>query len=131
VAVGLQFTLPGVPMIFAGDEIGLEGVNGEDARRPMPWDRPESWDRTTLAAYSSLAAARRDHVALRRGSLRWAHVDDDTLAFLREHPDETLLVVARRAPGPALDLPLDVGPVILQTSPETHGTGLTIAMVTR
>ena len=50
VAAGLQFTLPGVPMLFAGDEIGLEGVNGEDARRPMPWDRPEQWDRTTLAA---------------------------------------------------------------------------------
>ena len=44
VAAGLQFTLPGVPMIFAGDEIGLEGVNGEDARRPMPWHRREEWD---------------------------------------------------------------------------------------
>ncbi|HEY9562299.1 MAG TPA: glycoside hydrolase family 13 protein, partial [Nocardioides sp.] len=30
VAAALQFTLPGVPMIFAGDEIGLEGVLGED-----------------------------------------------------------------------------------------------------
>jgi len=31
VAVGLQFTLPGVPMVFAGDEIGLEGLT---ARTP-------------------------------------------------------------------------------------------------
>src|SRR3546814_13522805 len=30
VAAALQFPLPGVPMIFAGDEIGLEGVLGED-----------------------------------------------------------------------------------------------------
>src|SRR3546814_3184256 len=36
VAAALQFTLPSVPMIFAGDEIGLEGVLGEDSRRPMP-----------------------------------------------------------------------------------------------
>ena len=42
--VGLQMTLPGVPMVFAGDELGLEGAWGEDARRTMPWDRPESWD---------------------------------------------------------------------------------------
>ncbi len=26
-------------MVFAGDEIGLEGEWGEDARRTMPWDR--------------------------------------------------------------------------------------------
>jgi alpha-glucosidase len=106
VAAGLLFTLPGVPMVFAGDELGLEGITGEDARKTMPWDRPEEWDRETLAAYRSLAALRHDHVALRRGGFRWAHVDDDTLAFLREHLDESLLVVARRAPGPSFALPL-------------------------
>ena len=40
VGVGLQMTTPGVPMVFAGDEIGLEGDWGEDARRTMPWSRP-------------------------------------------------------------------------------------------
>jgi alpha-glucosidase len=120
VAAGLQFTLPGVPMIFAGDEIGLEGVLGEDSRRPMPWDRPETWDRATFSAYGALAAARRDHEALRRGGLRWAYVDDDTLAFLREHPSGTVLVLARRAAGPAIDLPagplgLTDGSLVLST----------------
>jgi alpha-glucosidase len=37
-------TSPGVPMVFAGDEIGVGGDWGEDARRPMPWDVPETWD---------------------------------------------------------------------------------------
>ena len=41
VGVGLQMTTPGVPMVFAGDELGLEGDWGEDARRTMPWDAPE------------------------------------------------------------------------------------------
>ena len=50
VGVGLQMTLPGVPMLFAGDELGLEGAWGEDARRTMPWDRPESWDGAFLDA---------------------------------------------------------------------------------
>jgi alpha-glucosidase len=104
VAVGLQFTLPGVPMVFAGDEIGLEGVLGEDSRRPMPWDHPERWDRTTLATYSSLARLRAEHPALRRGGLRWAYVDDDTLLFVREHPAGDVLVCARRATGPAVVL---------------------------
>ncbi|PVG84589.1 alpha-glycosidase [Nocardioides gansuensis] len=105
VAAGLQFALPGVPMVFAGDEIGLEGVNGEDSRRTMPWDRPEAWDRETLATYTALAGVRRERTALRRGGLRWAHVDDDALVFVREHADGPVLVCARRAAGPAVTLP--------------------------
>jgi alpha-glucosidase len=117
VAAGLQFTLPGVPMVFAGDEIGLEGVIGEDSRRPMPWHRPEAWDRTTLAAYGALSALRREHVALRRGGLRWAHVDDDVIAWLREHPGQTVLVVARRAAGGAFGLPVGPARHLLGTEP--------------
>ena len=97
VAAGLQFTMPGVPMVFAGDELGLEGVTGEDARRTMPWQK-KRWDRT-LDVYADLAALRRDHVALRRGGLRWAHVDDDQLVFRREHPEGSVQVAARRSAG--------------------------------
>jgi len=104
VAAGLQFTLPGVPMVFAGDELGLEGVNGEDGRRPMPWDRHDSWEAATLAAYRTLARVRRDHPALSRGGLRWAYVDDDCLVYLREHPSGSVLVCARRAGGAAVPL---------------------------
>ncbi len=95
-AAALQFTLPGVPMLFAGDELGLEGVDGEDSRRTMPWGDEARRDTGTLGVYRSLAALRRDHVALRRGGLRWALVEDDTVGFLREHPEETLLVLATR-----------------------------------
>jgi alpha-glucosidase len=127
VAAGLQFTLPGVPMVFAGDEIGLEGVLGEDGRRPMPWDRRDEWDTATLATYGALARLRREHPALIEGSLRWAYADDDALAFLREHPAGTLLVVARRTPGPdpvAGQPGLD-GEVVLTTGP-TDGPWLQI-----
>ena len=105
VAAGLQFTLPGVPMLFAGDEIGLEGVLGEDSRRPMPWGRPERWDRTTLAVYADLARVRREHPALVWGGLRWLVADDDAIAFVREHPEGSVLVLARRAAGGAVTLP--------------------------
>jgi alpha-glucosidase len=98
VAAGLQFTLPGVPMIFAGDELGLEGVNGEDSRKPMPWGREAG---PTLGVYAGLAKLRADHVALRRGGLRWVHVDEDQIVFLREHSEGSVIVSARRAPGPS------------------------------
>ena len=99
VAIGLMMTYPGTPMIFAGDEWGLTGLNGEDSRVPMPWHKPESWDTGTLNAYRRLAALRSAHPALRSGSLRWVHVSDNLLTFLRETEQETLLVCARRSAG--------------------------------
>jgi len=109
VAAGLLLTLPGVPMVFAGDEIGLEGGNGEDARRPMPWHRPDSWDGSTLDRYRALIRLRRGSAALRHGGLRWAYVDDDAVAFLRDSAEEALLVYARRAPGAVVPLPVPDG----------------------
>ena len=87
-------TTPGVPMVFAGDELGLEGAWGEDARRTMPWDRPEAWDRVLLEDYRRLVALRRSSDALARGGIRYAHVSDDAIAYLRETPRERLLCLA-------------------------------------
>jgi alpha-glucosidase len=99
VAAGLLVTLPGTPMVFAGDEIGLRGVNGEDSRTPMPWHRPESWDVRTLSAYQALIRLRHDLPALRHGGLRWLYADPDALVFIRETRHEAVLVLARRARG--------------------------------
>jgi alpha-glucosidase len=106
VAAGLQATLPGVPMIYAGSEYGLTGWNGENARTPMPWNRPDDRDETTLEAYQALFGLRRSEPALRHGGLRWLHADADSLVFLRETVSESLLVSARRAAGDPVTLPL-------------------------
>jgi alpha-glucosidase len=106
VAAGLLFTMPGTPMVCAGDEWGLRGVNGEDSRTPMPWHRPDSWDRRTFAYYRDLVALRHAQPALRRGGLRWLHADPEALVFARETRDETVLVLARRAAGPPVRLPV-------------------------
>lgn len=106
VAIGLQMTSPGVPMIFAGDEIGLEGEWGEDARRTMPWDRPETWDTALLDEFRRLIALRRSSDALARGGIRYAHVGDHAIAYLRETPGERLLCLAARADHEPVRLPL-------------------------
>jgi alpha-glucosidase len=106
VGIGLQFTSPGVPMVFAGDEIGLAGDWGEDARRTMPWARPETWDHELLARYRELIALRRSSDALARGGIRYAHVSADAIAYLRETPSERLLCLAARASHDAVRLPL-------------------------
>ncbi|MBD0347936.1 MAG: glycoside hydrolase family 13 protein [Thermoleophilia bacterium] len=106
VGVGLQMTTPGVPMVFAGDELGLQGEWGEDARRTMPWDAPETWDEELLAAYGRLIALRRSSEALAHGGIRYAFVDGDVIAYLRETGKERLLCLASRAPHEPVRLPL-------------------------
>ena len=97
VAGAAMLTHPGVPMVWAGDEIGLPGISGEDGRRPFPWHRPQSWNHSTLHAFRRLIAIRADCPALRAGSLRWVYCDDDRLAYVRESPDEIVLVLLARA----------------------------------
>jgi alpha-glucosidase len=105
VGIGLQMTTPGVPMVFAGDEVGLEGEWGEDARRTMPWDRRDEWDATLFESYRALIALRRSSDALARGGIRYVHVSPDAIAYLRESPSESLLCLAARAPHQPLRVP--------------------------
>ncbi len=110
VAAGLLFTYPGTPVMFAGDEGGLTGVNGEHARAPMPWPQIDAgggpeWDAATFDLYRSLIALRRSSRALREGGMRWAIVEPDAVAYLRETVDERVLVLVTRAPWGGATLP--------------------------
>lgn len=99
----LMMTLPGIPMIFAGDEVGVTGGHMEDARRPFPWDGT-SWDGAASSAevesfYRELLAVRRAHPALAYGSMRWLHASDDSVVYLRELPGERMVVQVCREDG--------------------------------
>ncbi len=114
VAAGFLLTYPGTPVIWAGDEGGLTGTNGEHGRVPMPWARIDgepgasgaAWDAATFDVYRSLIALRRSCRALREGGLRWAFVDRDAVGYLRETHDERVLVVLARDAWDGVRLPL-------------------------
>ena len=98
VGVGLQMTMPGVPMVWMGDEIALGGTTcGEDSRRPMPWGRESEWDGDLFDWYARCIALRRASDALATGSLRWLHVAPDVVVYLRETKDDRILCLAARA----------------------------------
>jgi alpha-glucosidase len=118
VGLGLQMTMPGVPVVFMGDELGLTAVDGEHARTPYPWERPETWDAATFEAYRHWIGLRRDHVALRRGGMRWLHARGDAMTYLREHPEQTLLVHATRVATAPVTIPLAaLGPGVTALEP--------------
>jgi alpha-glucosidase len=98
VAFGMSATMPGIPVVFAGDEFGLVGVDGEHSRTPMPWNTASEPDvADTIDLYASLISLRRSHPALNGGGMRWLHVGDDVLVYVREAAEGSVLLVAARA----------------------------------
>lgn len=105
VAAALLFTYPGVPCVYYGDELGMEGAGDPDCRRCMPWDEA-AWDHGLRAVFQLLARLRRGAPALRWGGFQQLYAAGDTLAFQREAPEERLIVVARRADDGLVALPV-------------------------
>jgi alpha-glucosidase len=123
VGVGLQMTTPGVPMVFAGAELGLEGEWGEDARRTIPWSERERWDTELLAGYRRLISLRRSSPALARGGIRYLQVGPDAIAYVREARDETVLCLAARAPHAPLRVPQAGLETLVGDDAEVDGDG--------
>ena len=95
-AMTMMLTYPGVPSIFAGDEIGLEGSWGEDARRTINWDDRNGWDFEFMAEVKKLVSLRRTQDALINGGLRWFKAENDYVIYLRESKKQSILVLVSR-----------------------------------
>ena len=90
----LQFTLPGIPCIYYGDEIGMEGYRDPLNRRPYPWGRE---DETLLAHYRKLSDIRRTHPVFAEGVTRILHAGDGVFDFTRGDGDDTLRICVNRS----------------------------------
>ncbi|MFC5380813.1 glycoside hydrolase family 13 protein [Aquipuribacter nitratireducens] len=131
VGAALLVGYPGIPMVFAGDELGLEAEDGEHARTPMPWDDDDRFAGAVLEAYAGLLGLRRRSTALRRGGMRWLCAGEDDMAWLREAPGERVAVVVARAAS-TVDLPVSLlgEPTLLWRSPgATVEAGATVVQV--
>jgi alpha-glucosidase len=103
-AAGLLFTYVGVPSVYYGDEVGL---HGDATRACMPWQR-SAWDEELRSFYQALVRLRRASSALIRGGFQMLHIEEDTLAYLRDSNEEQLIVVGHRGPGTRPPGPLPV-----------------------
>lgn len=93
----LLFTYPGVPNVYYGDEIGLDGGRDPDNRRCMPWDEAD-WNLDYLQGWIELIGLRKTLSPLTVGTYQSLTTADHTVSFLRESADQRAIVVAKRAP---------------------------------
>ncbi|MBY6255031.1 maltodextrin glucosidase [Phytobacter diazotrophicus] len=94
-AVVWLFTWPGVPCIYYGDEVGLDGANDPFCRKPFPWDKAKQ-DTELLALYQRLARLRKRSQALCYGGCQVIYAEGNVVIFLRLYQQERVLVAINR-----------------------------------
>ena len=111
--VGIQFTLPGAPQIYYGDEAGMWGGDDPDCRKPMVWKefkyetgtthpfglpRPADevkFDKTLFKWYQKIISIRNRNKVLSLGSVDFNYVDDQNriLGFTREYEGKKIFIL--------------------------------------
>jgi cyclomaltodextrinase / maltogenic alpha-amylase / neopullulanase len=114
-----QFTYPGVPSVYYGDEIGMEGGKDPDDRRCMIWDKSQ-WDMHLYRLHRALIALRKTRPSLTAGDFRVVSANDamGRFVFQRRLGKETTTVILNRGPVPvACSAYVPSGKVLAGTGP--------------
>ncbi|TAH72105.1 MAG: glycoside hydrolase family 13 protein [Anaerolineaceae bacterium] len=85
----LQMTLPGVPCIYYGDEVGMQGYNDPFNRKAYPWG---SEDGQILSIYKKMIAFRQENSLLIEGDFEIIYMYKSCLAFARYDKEKLILV---------------------------------------
>jgi len=95
-AILFMMTFVGMPTVFYGDELGIQGVLEEEYRHPMPWN---GGDRDLWGFVRKLIAMRHALPPLRRGTFRMLHAERNSglLVFVRELDGHTVTVYINNA----------------------------------
>ena len=99
-AATIQFSLPGAPTIYYGDEAGITGNDDPDTRRTFPWpDFGGQPDTQLTEFYHDLIAARNTYPVLQNGDFRALLADDvnDTVAFGRKSANQAAVLIVNRS----------------------------------
>ena len=90
----IQYTLPGTPSLYYGDEAGLEGYRDPFNRRTYPWGRE---DQELLAHFKRLGKLRQECEPLRLGDIQFFQADDQKLGFSRTYNGKQIKIYVNRS----------------------------------
>ena len=93
-AAAFQLLLPGMPMIYYGDEYAMPGANDPDCRRGMYWDE-EYQDKEMFEWYKQLLQVRKKYKCIVEGELVEAITRDEeeTIVLIRKNGEETMALI--------------------------------------
>ena len=101
-AILLQMTYPGAPMVYYGDEVGMQGGKDPECRGTMVWEKGRQ-DSTLLKYVRDAIALRKSHRVWTNGTIRGVLRDEKqgVYGFLREMSGVRGLVLLNRNDAPA------------------------------
>lgn len=80
-AFALQMTLPGMPMIYYGDEVGMQGGKDPDCRRGMLWDENKQ-NGEIFDYYKKWIKIHKKYSSLKNGEFKTIYVNDDANVYI-------------------------------------------------
>jgi cyclomaltodextrinase / maltogenic alpha-amylase / neopullulanase len=87
-----NLTIPGIPVIYYGDEFGMPGANDPDNRRMMKFDSLSDDEANVKKIVTKLNHIRSSSMELLYGDLRFIQASDNLLIFTRNYFDRIALV---------------------------------------
>jgi glycosidase len=96
----IQFTVPGAPTVFYGDEVGMTGADDPDDRRTYPWaDKGGKPDQTMFLHYFWLNTLRHSQDVLVDGDFKILLADDATqvIAYGRKIQNQAAVIIVNRS----------------------------------
>jgi glycosidase len=109
VAYTLLFTIPGIPMIYYGDEFGMPGAGDPDNRRFMQWSNYTANQTMLRDRIAALAKIRSAHPSLRRGSRQTIGVSGDVFVYKMSTAGDAVIVALNRGDDQELAVNLPAG----------------------
>lgn len=86
----IQFTLPGVPLICYGDEVGVKGGKEPDNRKSYPWGKVNE---ELIKFYQKIVSIRNNENGLNKGDFNFIETHSDILGFERSYENEKIIVL--------------------------------------
>lgn len=106
-AILFMMTFVGMPTVFYGDELGIQGIQEEEYRHQMLWN---CGDTQLREFFKKAIAMRHELAALRRGDFKMVSAEhgSDVIVFTRELDDQLVTVCINHGKG-STDLPKITG----------------------